>query len=252
MYCKKKTYIRDEVRIIKFYGGNFGNHSQRRPKELCKRQSKKMEKSNARLCVQKLFDLMQLNFKAGDWHLALTYPSGTMNDPAEAQKHLSNFLKRLKRHCTKMQLPWKYIYVTHVSKKGAVHHHIILPQEISFADIQSKWKSDTGNGTVVVNNVLYQDFDYYGLAAYLLRYQNETGSFDESVHSAGGKRFKCSQNLIRPKEEYEVIHSARWRPEPTAPKGYRIKPDSIYNSTDQRTGYPFQSYVLIPDTKRRI
>lgn len=249
MYNKKTTHIRDKIRVIKFFGSRLGNHSSRKPRKACKSQSKKMEKSNARLLVQKLCDIMTLNFEQGDWHLSLTYPAGTMTDPEEAQKHISDFLKRMRRMCKKMNIPFKYIYATHLSKKGVLHHHIILPQAIPFALIQEKWKSGEGNGTVALCNVLYPNYDYYGLAAYLLKYKAETGKFEDGVHVANGRRYSCSQNLERPKEEYEIIRSNRWKEEPNVPKGYYI--ENIYNSIDERTGYPYQTYTLVP-LKRRI
>lgn len=252
MYCKKTVSVRDEMRVTKFHCGMLGNHLPRQARRYCKRQSRKMEKNNARRTVQKLFDLMVLNFERGDWHLSLTYPQDSMKDITEAERCLANFLKRLRRYCSKAGIVLKYITATHISKKGQIHHHIILPQYIPYAVIQEKWKSDPLCGNVPVNSVLWPNYDYYGLAAYLLKYNSDTGIFKDGVHEANKKRYKCSTNLERPKETYEVIHAERWIEQPRAPKGWRVKPDSVYNSIDEYTGYPYQAYVLIPDTKRRI
>lgn len=252
MYCKKTRQIRDEIRITKFHCGMFGNHLPRKARRYCERQSKKMEKNNSRHTVQNLFDLMVLNFEKDDWHLSLTYPLGTMKELEEAEKHLSNFLKRLRRYCDKTGVMLKYITATHKGKNGQYHHHIILPQYIPYAVIQAKWKADKACGNVPVNSTLWANYDYYGLAAYLLKYDTDTGQFTDGIHEQNKKRYKCSTNLERPKDTYEVIKAERWLEEPRAPHGWIVKPDSVYNSIDEYTGYPYQSYVLIPDTKRRI
>lgn len=252
MYCKKTTQVRDEIRVTKFNCGMLGNHSPRRPKAFCKKQSQKMERNNSRRTVQKLFDLMVLNFEKGDWHLSLTYPHKTMTDIKTAEKHLNNFLARLRRYCTKLGIVLKYIIATHQGKDGQYHHHIILPQYIPFSVISDKWRADGACGTVAVNSVLYDNYDYYGLAAYLLKYDTDSGEFLDGIHANGKNRYRCSTNLERPKDTYEVIKAERWAAEPKAPHGWRVKPDSVYNSIDEYTGYPYQSYVLIPDTKRRI
>ncbi len=246
-YIKKTITCCGEIEIIKFYGGMLGNHSKRgNAKKAAESVLKKVEKHNFKMAAKKLYNLLRANFDTGDWHLALTYRPDIDVTPDTAEKEMHNFLKRLRYRCKRDGITLKYIWNTDVSAKGKIHHHIILPKAISLQTLDGLWRL----GRVHDNSRLYPDKDFYGLACYLID-PSHKGELPDT-HVKNKKRYKCSNNLIRPVVDYEIIHAARWSAAPRAPKGYRIKPDSLYNSIDDFTGYPYQSYVLIPDFVRRI
>lgn len=244
-YHKKTAVISpDEIEITKFYGGMVGNHSKRKSREQCARTCKAVEKHNYKMTVKKLYDLLRMNFDAGDWHLALTYKQGTMSDIGAAEHEVSNFLQRLRRYCKKAGVTLKYIWNTDVGKRGGIHHHIILPKEIPYAEIQRMW---TG-GMVKVNSILWRNKDFYGLAQYLVD-PTKQGTLPD-IHRKGARRYKPSNNLLRPKVEYEYIQADSWLKDPRAPKGWQVKKDSVFNSVDEYTGYPYQVYTIVPIARR--
>ncbi len=246
-YVLKKTIeCCGEIEVIKFHGGMFGNHSKRKQKSECKKTSEKVARHNFRMEAKNLYNLLRLNFNKDDWHIALTYSPEKQITAEEAEKEITNFFKRLRYHCKKSGIVLKYIRNTDIGKTGRIHHHVILPQEIPFALINNLWS----NGRVNLNNTLWDNKDYYNLACYLID-PTHKGTLPDT-HIKGQKRYKCSNNLIRPKVEYEIIRAERWVSDPRPPKGYYIKEDSLYNSIDEFTGFPYQSYILIPDLKRRI
>lgn len=248
MYIKKTTECCGEIEVVKFNGGMFGNHSERKSKKNCVKTATKVEKHNFTMTAKKLFNLLRENFTAGDLHLTFTYHPNINIDKAQAKIEMRNFLKRLRNYCKKQDIICKYIWNTDVSVRGKIHHHIILPKEISISVLNQLWKA----GKVVFNDTLYKNFDYYGLAEYLID-PTHKGELPDT-HANGENRYNCSKNLKRPKVEYEKIHANKWNLDPKPPKGYIIKPDSLYNSVDEYSGYPYQIYILIPQKyqNRRI
>ena len=49
----------------------------------------------------------------------------------------------------------------------------------------------------------------------------------------------------KPVITYETGLADTWRKNPRPPKGWHIKPDSVYNSEDGWAGYPYQKYTLV-------
>lgn len=244
MYVKKTVECCGEIEVTKFHAGMFGNHSKRKSKKECVKTCRRVEKNNFRMAARNLYNLLRENFSAGDSHFSLTYKKGTMSDEKTANGEVTKFLRKLRNWCAKNEIICKYIWNTDVSSGGKIHHHIILPKEIPLFIVNQLWQ----RGKVVFNDTLYKNNDYYGLAEYLID-PTHKGSLPDT-HKSGKKRYKCSKNLRRPKTSYEIIRAERWKIEPQAPKGYRIKPDSLYNSIDERTGYPYQRYILINENRR--
>lgn len=246
MYVKKTVECCGEIEVTKFHGGMFGNHSGRKPKNECAKTCRRVEKNNFRMTARNLYNLFRENFSEGDSHLSLTYAKGTMSEVKAANKEVTKFLRRLRDWSKKNDVVCKYIWNTDVSESGKIHHHIVLPKEIPIHIVSKLWQ----RGKVIFNNALFPNNDFYGLAEYFID-PTHKGTLPD-IHAPGGKRYKCSKNLRRPKTTYEIIRAERWKPEPQAPKGYCIKPDSLYNSIDERSGYPYQHYILIKQSKRRF
>ena len=146
--------------------------------------------------VRRVIRLMNTNFTDKDIWVTLTYdPAHLPADEKEAQKHIQNYIRRLRAFIKKNGLPdLKYIYVTETMTEdgevGRVHHHIIM----NFSDrdmAESIW--DKG-GRNQARRLVPDDFGLEGLARYISKEKNDTASRKYS------KRYGYSQNLDKPLE----------------------------------------------------
>lgn len=248
---RKRKYLRttydlgDEKIIFKSHsGGMFGNHRSRAGKS--KTTSAKVEKHNRDMAELKLLILLKLNFIRGDYNLVLTYQEGLRPDPQNAKKIVQKFFRDLKAWCSKSGIACKYIWTTHIGKRGGIHHHVVLNQRIPYAVICNIWKY----GSVQTKGTLYPNKDYRGLAHYLV---NDDKNGDcPSAHAKGERRFNASRNLKRVEPKREWITAGRWRNNPVAPKGWIVDTDTVKNGIDLY-GFPYQSYHIkaIPQKQRR-
>jgi len=117
-------------------------------------------------------------------------------DIAEAQKHLKNYLKRLRRYIKKMALPaLKYIYVTErveneVTGKVHTHHHIIM----NFRDRDTAEALWTLGGRTQARRLQPDnDGSLEGLARYIAKPETKEGN------RKGAKTYATSLNLEKPK-----------------------------------------------------
>ena len=103
------------------------------------------KKLNARRAEEKLVQIINANFGAGDHLVTCTYAQG--REPAslaEAQKHMRNYMGRIKRLCKRRGLPEPaYIYVTEVTSSNRwgvrYHHHMVLKAGIARAEVEELW-----------------------------------------------------------------------------------------------------------------
>ena len=98
---------------------------------------------------------------------------------------MSNYIRRLKNYCKKHnQEELKYIFVTEISKKGRVHHHIVM----NFKDRDMAEKLWNGGGRTQTRRLQADENGYEGLARYITK--------DKT--SANKKNYICSRNLKKP------------------------------------------------------
>ena len=81
-------------------------------------------KVNARRAVRHLEEILLTNFKQGDQYITLTYAKEP-KDYDEAIRHLTNYIKRLRRRYQKAGQELRYIYTTEYKGKR-IHHHILV------------------------------------------------------------------------------------------------------------------------------
>ena len=145
---------------------------------------KRLNRINAE---RKLIRLLNTNFTDRDIRFDLTYSDENKPaSPEEAQKHMQNFLRRVKRFRKKAGLPaLKYIAVTEVGKNTAkIHHHIVMSGGIDITDLARLW----GKGYTTAKPLQFDDAGIVGIAIYLVK---------EPVLK---KRWCGSRNLEKPKE----------------------------------------------------
>ena len=141
---------------------------------------------NQKNAERKLVRLIHNNFTEDDVAITLTYKSAPAN-VEEAQKLLSNFLRRVKRLRTKLGLePLKYITVTEVGKRnGRIHHHCILSGGIDRDALEKCW----GLGYANSQRLQFGENGVTGLAMYFIK--------DRQTY----RRWNSSRNLVVPQPE---------------------------------------------------
>lgn len=115
--------------------------------------SEAQKKLNARKAEEKLVQIINANFGAGDLLPTLTYsPRKRPKDLKEAQKDVKNFIARLRRLCAKRGVPDpKYVYVTETLEKTRgkdYHHHMVLAVQLDRDEVEALWRQKHGHGNI--------------------------------------------------------------------------------------------------------
>ena len=105
---------------------------------------------NARKAEEKLVQIINANFGAGDHLVTCTYAAGKEPDsfPA-AQRNMRNYLARVKRLCKRrgMEDP-QYVYVTEVTSSNRwgtrYHHHMVMRCGLSREEVETLWTKTHG------------------------------------------------------------------------------------------------------------
>ena len=116
----------------------MAGHRIRRAK--CKPTSEVQTLLNQKSAERKLIRLICNNFTENDVVLTLTYKI-TPSSIYQAQRALTNFLRRIKRLRAKLGLePLKYITITEVTRhNGRIRHRIIMNTGVDGAVLQKQW-----------------------------------------------------------------------------------------------------------------
>lgn len=245
MYLEHKWYYGNRIEVKKCHSSRYGVKGEKRsgrikPTEEAVRQA---NERNARAALKRL---LINNFDEGDWHNVLTYSPEERPDVMQAKKVLKRFFEKLRRFYKKQGLELKYIITTEWKAKN-IHHHIVMNDVPGLSKfIRYAWPYGG-----VHMEPLYANYEYEGLADYLIKETCET--FRDPLNPFR-QRYSTSKNLEKPIEEVEIIKANSWRSEPTVPKslaaaGYYIDKNSIYSGIDI-CGYPFQSYTMICPHRR--
>ena len=220
-----------------------------------------MENYNREISIRRLGLLLNENFKPGDIWLTLHYERERRPKTVEeADRLFHKFFLKLKREFLKRNIEFKWVKpVTAVGERGAVHHHILIPQGVPQAAITDLWRTVTKSGCKVRPpdyTVLYETGEYSSLAAYIVRhyekrneecdketpfYHPESNVAPKNVKNI--KRWSCSRNLRKPIEESpKIVKDIKWQEPPVPWTGYYIETDSIRAGTNPVSGRPYLYY----------
>ena len=113
------------------------------------------KKLNARKAEERLVQLINANFGAGDLLPTLTYsPRKRPADLKEAQRDVRNFMARLRRLCIKRGIPEPaYVYVTETleKKRGTdYHHHMVLKVQLNRDEVEKLWRQKHGHSNILI------------------------------------------------------------------------------------------------------
>lgn len=193
-----------------------------------------MAEYNKKIAQRKLTRKINANFHKGDLYLTLTYPREGRPTPERAQKDLNNCIDRLRRRFKKEGKTLKWVARTEIGSRGGIHHHMIIP----FTDIrmiQEMWSRYGGH----VSFQTLRGNDFSKLAAYFLKPSGTEGIPGVS------QQYRCSRNLIEPKEHRKKVKANSWKEEPVVPAGWYLDKDSLDTGINPITGYGYQYYRLI-------
>ncbi len=155
----------------------------------CRESSEIQKRINERNSVRMLTRIAYLNFSEKDLALHLTYAKEP-ESIEEAERLLSNFIKRLRRRYRKAGIEPKIIRRTERGKQnGRVHHHLFLTGGLDRDEIEELW----GNGRCNSRRLQFEGDGLDGLAAYIAG----QGKPMRDTY----RRWSCSRNCIRPEEE---------------------------------------------------
>jgi len=111
---------------------------------------------NARHASERLEQLINANFGSGDLLLSLTYrKKDAPKTSEEAQKHVRNFLARLRRLCRKQgAADPAYVYVTETKTSKwegtTYHHHMVLRVSMPRDEVEALWRKKHGYGDIKI------------------------------------------------------------------------------------------------------
>ena len=232
-YIKETVKAGRTVEIRKFYSSPGAGR--KKGSQPIGQTPEAQAKANQNRAERELRQLINHNFRPGDYHAVLTYRRENRPDPQGARKGLERFLCRLRYFCKKRGVLLKYITVTEY-KKTAIHHHVIIPS-IGSRELQKLWTA----GRVMISP-LDDTGQWRKLAAYLIK--ETSGSFSKPGR-VYGKRWCGSSTLERPPARRKIIRANRWAERPKEPKGYYLEKGSLYNGECPVTGKYMQEYCLI-------
>lgn len=190
-YIKKSIYSGMMLEIVKTVKIDRptvrGAKRKRSPEEIAGHNRREREK--------RLTRLIALNFTKNDYFLTLTFKEEPERDKLSGI--LAKFFRRLRKTATV-----RYILIDEKGERGGrLHLHMLLNQEVSYADIASAWEWGQ-----VRSSAVYSEKDFRGLAKYLLKNRRADGE----------KAWRCSRNLKKPVENVKKVSAKTFRAIPSA------------------------------------
>ena len=216
-YVEAITKAGKTIEVERYYTNRYGQRGQHRGDKV-KPTPEEMLRINNRIAEKKLRRILNANFKAGDYHLVLSYAKARgepHRERDEMKADIRNFLKALRSEYRARGKELKYVHVPEVGKKGARHHHLVI-NALDTGIVQACWP----HGRIHVNP-LDSSGNYKDLAAYLIKYSSRKHVDDEKL---SGKRWNSSRNLEHPQPQIKIISQRAWyRTEATIPNKYKGK-----------------------------
>lgn len=218
-------------------------HSRRYPPPGTKRAERaeptslSQEQVNIRMAEKRLRRIINHNFYPGDLYITLDYePESRPKDGEGIRKHGDGFKRRIRALYKKLGIPLKYVYVVERGERGALHHHILIPDGAPIKELRKLWP----HGRIHVAP-LDESRQYRRLAAYFIKYAVKTRKTDKSLMK---QYYEASRNMKKPKIKKTIIHRKTFRPAPQPKKGYYLDKDTEQHYID-RNGFEGMSYTLV-------
>lgn len=227
IHCGKGTRTRYREIDIYYYKKTVRGRGSRRNKS--RPEQERLNDKNARRYINQL---VKANFFTDDYRIDLTYDEEHLpKNEEEANKLIHNFLKRIKRARKNLGLePLKYIWINEgFDGEGRPHHHLIINGGMDRDAVEGMWVKGRGRvakqiGYARVERLRFNNDGIVGLVKYMTKKALEgenrrAGATEGQLTLAdvpggeitvadllgegvpgGKKRWKQSQNLIKPHE----------------------------------------------------
>lgn len=177
-FIRQRKYISGQYMEVMTYPV-FQKAGLRRNK--CGPTSEMQRRLNQKNREMRLTRLIHTNFTEKDIALTLTYKIKVTDE--QAQKEITNYIRRLKRAMKKTGYELKYILTTEKGKTtGRIHHHLIINGGLSRDYTEKLWR----NGYANSKRLQFEDDGVTALAHYMIK---------------GGINYKAwssSRNLMQP------------------------------------------------------
>ncbi len=242
-YIRKTTSYGPFTEIKKYHTPMYGNHGTRRKRE--KPSSEAVKEYNRKMVIDRLYKKMVCNFvPVKDYFLTLTLDAKYRSDPEKAHElFCKKFIPAMRKAYKREGLEFKYIFSVGGFPAG-IHFHVVI-NSFGGKSINELMMELWPYGSVKSMEPLYKDYDWWNLAAYMVK-----NSF-ESYKKPGNpfrQIYTPSRNLKKPEERVEIIKAGKWRQKPDLSEkqkaaGLRIVPDSVVVGTDI-WGFDYQRYVI--------
>lgn len=215
MYRRRVIRAGNTVEIIETYPTQFGDRLTRERSVVSGSSTPDaVRQYNKELAVRRLTRLINANFAPDDLWATLTYERETRpSNKQEAKAQLSSFCAKLRKLYMQHNVDFKYIKRTALGERGAIHHHILIPQGVPTRLITRLWREHIGASERAHPPFyvpLYPDSDFSDLAAYIAYQETDI----EEKHE---RKWVGSRNLVKPIEEPpEDIEEIKWQEPPEA------------------------------------
>ncbi len=245
MYRRQVIRAGKTVEIIETYPTQFGDGLTRAKRDKVGPGTREaVQNYNHELTKRKLIRYVNTNFSPDDLWVTFTYKKELRpKSKQEAKTQFSAFCVKLRKLFLECGVEFKYIKCTAFGLKGALHHHLIIPQGVPMSRITLLWREHigvTGRSCAPYYEPLYPDGEYSGLGAYI------ADQIEADTYEKYEKKWVGSRNLKKPiYEPPEDIEEIKWQEPPEAWEGYYIDTDSIHAGTNEITGRPYLFYRMV-------
>lgn len=141
---------------------------------------------NARKAEERMLQLVNANFDAGDVFITCTYAREKQPvSLTEANRNMRNFIARLRRLCARRNSPAPgYIYVTETQERKwgtEYHHHMLLKADVTREEAEGIWEK-AGFGHANTRVIKRMREGLMGLGKYMAKQVCSGASADEYVN----------------------------------------------------------------------
>ena len=194
------------------------------------------ESINFRTSIEKLWLLLECNFKPNDLYVSFSYrPDMLPKTKSDAEKYLKQFIRALRQERKPLMADLLYVYATEgYHSDNRFHHHMILNAAGNdYAVIRSLWSRYGDN----IEILPYRCKTALAHAEYLTKEPRERGR-----HRVGERMWRTSRNLKRPIVVFEDVPAGE---KLTVPQNARVVKDKNVNNVFGR--FQYVAAILEPD-----
>lgn len=248
-YMEKTIESGDLLEVERYFTTTDGKRYPRGPKE--NPTDAERQRINDRRAEKQLIREINANFDGRRGDLFSTFTFRDDVDETTANRLWDNFCRRVKRYRGNHGLP-DYKYVNIPEHQGKLHFHVIQNSGIPIEELTKLW----GYGRVTVS-ILDKSNNYKDLAGYLCKHikppkNDPEGENAKRPRRKFARRWRCSQNLVKPKEKVKPIKRATiMKKAPEAPKGYYLLPEWVMNCDRWGNMYQYFACVRLEPPKQK-